>query len=124
MGGEILQDADSFWRKLREHEHGFFDSRKPLWRLSLASDTPLIDLPGKWLYEWGGAQRWLVSEASDVQIREAAAAAGGHASYYRGNHREQVFQPLSPAMARIHKRLKHAFDPEGLFNPGRLYENL
>lgn len=124
MGGEILPEADRFWRKLREHEHGFFDSSKPLWRLSVASDTPSIDLPGKWLYEWGGAQRWLVSEASIVQIRDAAVSAGGHASLYRGNDREEVFQPLSPTMASIHKRLKQAFDPEGLFNPGRLYENL
>jgi glycolate oxidase FAD binding subunit len=124
MGGEILLEADNFWRRLREHEHGFFDPGKPLWRLSVASDTPLIDLPGKWLYEWGGAQRWLISDASSARIRDAAVSAGGHATYYRGNDREQVFQPLSQSMAFIHKRLKHAFDPEGLFNPGRIYENL
>jgi glycolate oxidase FAD binding subunit len=124
MGGEVLSDGAAFWRKLREQEHGFFKSSKPLWRLSLASDTPTPELPGKWLYEWGGAQRWLISEAQAAAIREAAAAAGGHAIRYRGGAREQVFQPLPAGLMRIHKRLKQAFDPDGLFNPGRIYEAL
>ena len=32
-----------------------------------------------------------------------------------------VFHPLSPALMTIHRNLKHAFDPAGIFNPGRLY---
>jgi glycolate oxidase FAD binding subunit len=32
-----------------------------------------------------------------------------------------VFQPLAPAVARIHARLKAGFDPAGIFNPGRMY---
>jgi glycolate oxidase FAD binding subunit len=35
-----------------------------------------------------------------------------------------VFQPLPPALLAIHRRLKHAFDPKGIFNPGRMYEGL
>jgi glycolate oxidase FAD binding subunit len=35
-----------------------------------------------------------------------------------------VFAPLAPALARIHRRLKRAFDPAGVFNPGRLYPDL
>jgi glycolate oxidase FAD binding subunit len=32
-----------------------------------------------------------------------------------------VFQPLAPAIARIHERLKAGFDPSNVFNPGRMY---
>jgi glycolate oxidase FAD binding subunit len=32
-----------------------------------------------------------------------------------------AFHPLAPAIARIHERLKAAFDPAGIFNIGRMY---
>ncbi|MFP4496105.1 MAG: FAD-linked oxidase C-terminal domain-containing protein [Halochromatium sp.] len=32
-----------------------------------------------------------------------------------------VFAPLSPVVLRLHRNLQQAFDPAGLFNPGRLY---
>ena len=35
-----------------------------------------------------------------------------------------VFTPPSPALARIHRELKGRFDPDRLFNPGRLYPEL
>ena len=35
-----------------------------------------------------------------------------------------VFAPLAPPLARIHRGLKQAFDPAGVFNPGRLYPDL
>jgi glycolate oxidase FAD binding subunit len=77
------------------------------------------------LIEWGGAQRWLRSDADASQLRQAAAAAGGHATLFRGGHGEQraagVFAPLPPALMEVHRRLKHSFDPYGVFNPGRLY---
>jgi glycolate oxidase FAD binding subunit len=124
IGGEELTDGERFWHKLREQQHGFFTSRKPLWRLSVASDAPPMEVPGKWLYEWGGAQRWLISEAPAEVIQAAASAAGGHATRFRGGPRDQVFQPLPAGLMRIHQRLKQAFDPAGLFNPGRMYETL
>ena len=33
-----------------------------------------------------------------------------------------VFQPLQPALMKIYKRLKDAFDPHGILNPGRMYD--
>jgi glycolate oxidase FAD binding subunit len=35
-----------------------------------------------------------------------------------------VFTPLAPTLERIQRGLKQAFDPLGLFNPGRLYADL
>lgn len=124
LGGDILPDGDVFWHKLREHQHGFFASDKPLWRLSVASDAAPMELDGKWLYEWGGAQRWLLSDAPAAAIREAALQAGGHATLFRNGDREQVFQPLPSGLMQIHRRLKQAFDSDRVFNPGRMYEDL
>jgi glycolate oxidase FAD binding subunit len=55
-------------------------------------------------------------------VREAAARAGGHATLFRhGDKASGVFQPLPPPLHALHRRLKHAFDPVGIFNRGRLY---
>ncbi|MNN86257.1 glycolate oxidase FAD binding subunit [compost metagenome] len=84
-------------------------------------------LKGHQLIEWGGAQRWLkldgdADAASSVQIRQAVAAAGGHATLFRGGDKTVgVFHPLAPAVATIHQRLRQAFDPAGIFNPHRMY---
>jgi glycolate oxidase FAD binding subunit len=117
--------ADKYWVKLKNHQHGFFIHEGPLWRLSLASDTAPLDIDGEWLYEWGGAQRWLISNASAVEIRAQAEKAGGHATLYRNDSdRDEVFQPLSAGLMQVHQQLKLAFDPYGILNPGRMYKDL
>jgi glycolate oxidase FAD binding subunit len=35
-----------------------------------------------------------------------------------------VFKPLPEGLLALHRRLKAAFDPAGIFNPGRMYEGL
>lgn len=123
LGGELLEDDHSFWQKIREHQHSFFTTDKPLWRLSLAPASPPLALPGKQLIDWGGAQRWLISDqAQAATIQQAAEAQGGHARLFRGGDRLGVVnQPLSASMMLIHQQLKQAFDPKGILNPGRLY---
>ena len=126
IGGDVVGDPDSLWRDLREQSNTFFaDEHNALWRLSVPSVTPPIDLPGAQLIEWGGAQRWLQTSASAADIRAAASKAGGHATLYGGDDKAVgVFHPLAPAVASIHRRLKTSFDPAGIFNPGRLYPEL
>jgi glycolate oxidase FAD binding subunit len=126
IGGEPVEDADTFWRDgIREQGHGFFAGEQPLWRLSLPQSAPPIDLPGKQLIEWGGGQRWLRSDADAAAIRAAAGAAGGHATLFRGGDRcGEVFHPLPPGVMALHRNLKQAFDPQRLLNPGRLYPDL
>ena len=122
VGGDELPDTARFWTRLREQQLGFFDTRQPLWRLSLASDAAPLPLAGKWLYEWGGALRWLVSDESPESIRAAAETAQGHATLFRGAPAgSAVFHPLPDALLSIHRKLKQAFDPDGILNPGRLY---
>ena len=132
IGGETV-DGAALWHALREQTDSFFspspasagEGRReglPLWRLALPSTAPALALPGAQLIEWGGAQRWLRSDAPAAQIRERATACGGHATLFRGSARRDVFTPLAAPIAAIHKRLKAEFDPAGIFNPGRMYE--
>ncbi|HYE37860.1 glycolate oxidase subunit GlcE [Methylocaldum sp.] len=125
FGGDASPDGDAFWRDLREQRHEFFCSGGNLWRISLAPATPVLDLPGVWFYDWGGALRWLKTDAPSETVFRAAQSAGGHAALFRGQGGDgPVFQPLPSGLKSLHANLKRAFDPKGLFNPGRLYEDL
>ncbi|HYW02462.1 MAG TPA: glycolate oxidase subunit GlcE [Gammaproteobacteria bacterium] len=123
-GGE--EEGDGFWSALRDHELTFFRRPgAPLWRIALPSATPEPELAGASLADWNGQQIWLRSDDEPDRIREAAAVAGGHAALFRGGDRDgEVFQRPGPVLWRLHSRLKQAFDPNGILNPGRLYAGL
>lgn len=127
IGGEQLHDdvqGKHFWQSIREQTHHFFKPATPLWRLSIKSTTPPLDLPGKQLIEWNGALRWLTGDTNRAveTYRRAASNAGGHATLFRSQSQlTPAFQPLPPALSHIHQRLKQQFDPAGILNPGRLY---
>jgi len=119
--GDVMADAPVFWADLREQRLAFFAGGQPLWRLSLASTAPPLPDDGPTLIEWGGAQRWL-RDGDLAALTEAAAKAGGHATLFRGGDRTgEVRSPPPPPLADLHRRLKAAFDPAGIFNPGGLY---
>jgi glycolate oxidase FAD binding subunit len=124
LGGDALDDSEArtLWRDLREHTHPFFRSDEPLWRIAVPATTEPLDLPGRTLIEWNGALRWIRGDISASTAREVAARNGGHATLFRnGDKAVGVFQPLTPALLGLHRRLKHALDPAGIFNRGRLY---
>jgi glycolate oxidase FAD binding subunit len=115
IGGEPIDSG--MWDELKEQRHAFFSGVEPLWRVSLPS-TAALDVPGRKLIEWGGALRWVKSHES---IRHAAR----QATLFRGKEKpDGAFAPLDPVNARLHKALKAAFDPAGIFNPGRMYADL
>ncbi|MGH8689607.1 MAG: glycolate oxidase subunit GlcE [Burkholderiales bacterium] len=123
IGGAALDGA--FWTGIREQSDAFFAGPEPLWRLALPSVAPPLDLPGRELVEWGGALRWLKSGADADAIRDAARRLKGHATLFRAADKAAgCFAPLEPVLARLHRELKSAFDPAGIFNPGRLYPEL
>lgn len=134
LGGERVDAelAAPFWEGLRDQRDPFFVDAEAavrtgaaLWRLSLPPTAPPLALAGELLLEWGGAQRWLCSTLPAEAVRAATQAAGGHATRFLSNNRAPgVFAPLSAPLARIHRQLKTAFDPDGVFNPGRLYPGL
>lgn len=129
-------EAASLWDDVREQRLSFFTtmttdaapavrSGGSMWRLSVPSSAPPINALGEQCIEWGGALRWLASEADSASVRAAAQGAGGTAMLFRGSAREAgVFHPLSAPIMALHKRLKKQFDEPGIFNPGRLYAGL
>lgn len=129
IGGETQENSSIFWNELKEQQHRFFNSEKPLWRLSLSSNTPALHLQGETIYEWGGALRWLSSDEAVDKIRHAAETANGHATLFRNQHlhTESLIEPfheLNKGLLSVHRNLKQAFDPENILNPARMYANL
>lgn len=125
LGGSVVADGETHWQAVREQTHPAF-AGTPLWRLALPSTAPVLALDGLRAIEWSGALRWYAGELEAV--RGVAAKAGGHAVLYRAAESlrclEGAFAPLSPAVLALHRRLKKAFDPQGILNPGRLYAEL
>jgi len=125
VGSGGTAPENGWWSDLRDQNLPFFAART-LWRFSLPATAPVLALPGEQLIEWGGALRWLKTDAAPEAVRAAAAAVGGHATLYRApaGLKEAVgaFAPLSAPLLQLHKNLKAAFDPRGVFNPGRLYQ--
>jgi glycolate oxidase FAD binding subunit len=134
LGGETIEAdaAATFWNGLRDQADDFFirghrvaERGGALWRLSVPQTAPPLALQGDTLIEWHGAQRWLIASLPAAEVRAAAAAVGGHATLFRARSKSVgAFAPLQPPLDRIHRALKKTFDPDGVFNPGRLYPDL
>ena len=101
-----------------------------LWRLSVPQTAPVLALPqgcAEPLVEWHGAQRWVQAPRSlGAQLQALVASVGGSATLFRAESAGQtsaapVFDAeAGSAMAALHQRLKQAFDPDAIFNRGRL----
>lgn len=123
LGGEHINDNTSFWSSINNHQHRFFKPGKTLWRVSVAADTPLLGIENDVLLDWGGAQRWIYSDADTQTIRQLVAKQGGHATCFRNAHKDvPVFHPLSGKLKQLHANIKNAFDPRGIFNYEKMYK--
>lgn len=126
IGGHICHEGETFWRDLREHTLPFFNSKLPLWRVSLAPNEPPAKLQGEVLIDWAGAQRWISTGAPADIPRAYANRRNGHATLFRNpeSSSELRFHPLPDKLLALHKNIKQAFDPANLINPGVMYPTL
>lgn len=123
MGGQ--KTDNHYWTALREQQLDFFSSDIPLWRISLPANRDASEFSGERLVDWGGQLVWLKSDQDSNAVRQLAQQLGGHATLFRhGDRNGDIFHPLADGLQQLHQRLKQAFDPERLFNPGRLYPDL
>jgi glycolate oxidase FAD binding subunit len=121
MGGEEIDPGD-YWRDLREHRLAFF-SPGALWRVSVPQTADPVMQDHAQLIEWGGGLRWIAGDIDPLTLRSTVERLGGHATLFRGGDKSVgVFHPLKPALLKIHRRLKEAFDPAGILNSGRMYD--
>ncbi|MBL8553651.1 MAG: FAD-binding protein [Phenylobacterium sp.] len=111
--------SGDFWAQIREVE-AFAGDPRPLWRLSLPPASGWKGphgLPGDALYDWGGGQAWLLSDEPATKVRGVVRGLGGHALRLRGG---EAFGPRTGALGELEARVKAAFDPLGVLNPGRM----
>ncbi|OEE66767.1 glycolate oxidase subunit GlcE [Enterovibrio norvegicus FF-33] len=122
IGGETLQHQSLFWRSIRNFRHPFFSNSGKLYRFSINPATPHLAQYEHSLINWAGNIRWVKIDATLDALVPLAEAHGGHVACYSNENRQQpCFHPLSPTHQRLHQALKAAFDPQSLFNPGRMY---
>ena len=124
LGGELIDEHEMFWLNIKEQVHEFFLTELPLWRISVPSSSPNLNISGDTVMEWNGALRWYATEQNESHIREETQRAGGHATLFRGEHTQQKFHPLSDTAMKIHKNLNQVFDSAGILNPGKMYAEL
>ena len=122
LGGEQVDNDAEFWSGLREQTLPFFEGNEDLWRLSVRPTSPHVLSQDDWLIDWGGAQRWLSGRHDHDELEVIAAKSGGEVSCIRGGDRTSEALPSLAGIKReLLIRMKQAFDPAGIFNPGRLY---
>jgi glycolate oxidase FAD binding subunit len=123
LGGELVAEAGKYWDDVREQRLAFFAPDRPLWRISVPQTAQPLALGKPQFIEWGGGLRWVSGDLDVLTVRSTSERAGGHATLFRGGDKSiGVFHPLKPALDKIHRRLKSAFDPAGILNPGRMYD--
>jgi glycolate oxidase FAD binding subunit len=104
-------------------------SLAPLVVNALRGKFPLVEA----FYDWGGGLVWLSLDAGDAgpdggaaRVRSAMANAGGHSTLVVAPDATRAaapaFEPVHGALAALSKRVKTSFDPNGVFNPGRMQE--
>ena len=124
--------GELFWAQLRD-VGALIDPGYVVWRLSLPPSEAARTVaaiargaPAEAVYDWGGGLVWLaIPPAADAH---AALVRGclpsGHATLIRApdevRARVGVFQPVLPALAELSRRVKDAFDPGRILNPGRM----
>ena len=71
--------------------------------------------------DWAGGLIWLgVPAGVDIEnIRERIVQGGGHLIHVRGATKARI-PPAGAAVQALGQRIKQAFDPDGIFNPGLL----
>ena len=129
----------NFWRDLRDVGPLVRPSESAVWRISVApTRAPRLmraireAVQGDCFYDWGGGLVWFATPAqADCgagAIRRALGATGGHATLTRAPDSMRaaldVFEPLTPALMKLTRGVKLSFDPQGLFNPGRMYADV
>ena len=126
--GETFEQGEAVFTRIGEGAL-FQDSELEVWRLTLppteaARIATALNAP-LWLGDWAGGLLWIGAPAEDgARIRALTAEAGGHAMLLKAPAARRaalgLYAPQTPALTALTGAVRAAFDPLGLFNPGRL----
>jgi glycolate oxidase FAD binding subunit len=131
------ENSLALWGELRQLSV-LQGSSAPLWRISTSpTAAPKVVaaisayMECRAFYDWSGGLVWAevlpTTDAGAADVRRVIATHGGHATLIRAEPAVRaavdVFQPLEAGLERLSRKLKGAFDPAGILNPGRMYPN-
>jgi glycolate oxidase FAD binding subunit len=140
---ELLSEPESIalWRAVGEVAPLLAPGERAVWRLSVAPArgaevATAIErtLGATWFLDWGGGLLWAaVPEEADAgaeiirsAIRGADGRGTGHATLVKGSpalrRAVPVFEPQPAPLVALAWRVKEAFDPAHILNPGRMVE--
>lgn len=118
------------WARLRDLAP-LADGR-PLWRINTppsegpALVTAMESLGANWLFDWAGGLTWLTFDGDPAIVRATAVQASGHAMLVRGDEALRrttpPLHPQTPGVTALEARIRHAFDPSGVFEAGRFLD--
>jgi glycolate oxidase FAD binding subunit len=142
---QILADSESiaFWRAIGEVASLTGLPDRAVWRISVApargaelAAAIARALDAVWFLDWGGGLVWAAVAAGGDAERDAGAAvirqairgpdgsATGHATLVKASpalrRAVAVFEPQPAPLAALSRRVKDAFDPGHILNPGRM----
>ncbi|MBS0275897.1 MAG: FAD-binding protein [Proteobacteria bacterium] len=110
----------------------FAEQSCDLWRISVppSEAAGIVRHMGSPLFaaDWAGRFIWIGLEAggNGAELRALCECAGGQATLVKADKetRQRVapFSPESPARRAVTKAVKAAFDPQNIFNPGRMWK--
>jgi glycolate dehydrogenase FAD-binding subunit len=137
IGGKMEElgtlESRAFWRDVRDVAPLAAAQDAVVWKISCPpTEGPSVVArikaqrpTARAYYDWSGGLVWLAlppSDDADHAIVRGALA--GHATLIRADEavraRVAVFQPQPAALSALAARVKQSFDPESLFNPGRM----
>jgi glycolate oxidase FAD binding subunit len=135
----VLKGDDSrrLWRAVRDADFLAEPRDRAVWRVGVRPSRAVEGLARlgprgqAHLFDCGGGIVWLSTAptpADAAALRAAFAPSGGHATLVRAPNELRaavdVFAPQAPALVALTRRVKAAFDPDGVFNPGRMYAGI
>jgi len=103
-----------------------------VWRVSVApTEGPAvaaalhaIQPEAHWFMDWGGGLLWIAGKAGLAgALRDAGLLKAGHATLMVAGAEDDTprFQPEPAPVAALAERVRRAFDPQGILNPGRMH---
>jgi glycolate oxidase FAD binding subunit len=131
------EDSRKMWRAVRDVDFLAEPRERAIWRVGVQPSrgadclARLGAVALNAFLDWGGGLVWVATDPTReaaTAVRGVAAELSGHATLARapaGLRAEvEVFEPMSPTLARLSRGVKASLDPRGIFNVGRMYAGL